>query len=77
MSDTQAQPGSGWMLLTSDKQTPIYVRKDQISSYGSTMPGYSGTSWISFIGADSRWYVLETMDEITALINTHVEELPA
>jgi len=63
-------PAPGWILLTTITNSTFYLDKSQLCAYGdATPPGYAGNAWIMTSGGNEMFYVMETIDEITALIN--------
>jgi hypothetical protein len=59
---------TGWVRLTTLDQTAAFVRKELIAAFGDTMAGQAGQSWIAMQGGDRLWYVLETVEELIALL---------
>jgi hypothetical protein len=49
-------------------QELFYARKAEIIAYGNAPVGYAGNSWIMMSSGTQMFYVLETPDEIAAII---------
>jgi len=69
VSDERAGPtGPNWGLFTGLTQELFYARKAEIIAYGNAPVGYAGNSWIMMSSGTQMFYVLETPDEIAAII---------
>lgn len=68
MARSPRVPPPGYVLLTSEYNTEIYVYKYEISACGEAIPGMNGNAWVTFRGTFDRWPVLETVDDIIAML---------
>lgn len=68
LDDPLAAAPKKWITLTSPQQTIVRVRPEEISSYGDAPTEYQGNAWITYKSTDGRWYVLETLQQLDAIL---------
>lgn len=61
-------PPVDFMQCTTPEHTVAYVRKIQVAAYGEAPEGYEGNAWYRLSGTEQRVYVLESMDDLTVML---------
>lgn len=60
---------SVWIQLTTSLESPVWIRLEEVSSYGAVTPEHGGgNAWLTLVGTDTRWYVLETVERLHDLL---------